>query len=275
MGFLSSIFKKKQKEETVKGPSAAANVDPEPVSISVPERDGSDTRTKITVRRDPVKKEPSKTVKKEAPKKGSAKGTSSKQTAAKKEGSKDTPRTVKKDEPRNAAAKKSASKKVASKSVSSNDEKVPGTRPVELKGLEKELKGYAQRSRMTYDPTTANKVFTEYMARIFRDRGYRMVILRDGDGGELTMLDNGNDESVRDKILVKCLYMKEGSVGTASITAALKEGAEIHADQIWCVTTTDFNEGAVRKSRKEGVTLYDGRRLHQEFLQVMDGTLWD
>ena len=128
---------------------------------------------------------------------------------------------------------------------------------------------------MPFEAKTANQVFTEYMAKTFRELGYKMVLIRDQENGIITMLDRereskvpSDDSALKSKLVVKCVYMKKGTVGAESIVSAQEEGAGNRGDETWCITTTDFGEDAVRKSKKKGarVRLYNGQRLHKEFL---------
>lgn len=206
--------------------------------------------TKTTVKRDA----PKRTYSKDA----SAKGSSTKKTLAKK-----------------APAKGAATKKATAKTKETASAVSPGSLPKELKGFEKELKDYAQHSRMPFEAKTANQVFTEYMAKTFRELGYKMVLIRDQENGIITMLDRereskgpSDDSVLKSKLVVKCVYMKRGCVDAESIISAQEGGAGNRADETWCITTTDFGEDAVRKSKKKGarVRLYNGQRLYKEFL---------
>ena len=150
-----------------------------------------------------------------------------------------------------------------------------GCKPPELKGLDRTLKDYAARSRMTFDASTANSVFTEYMAEVFRDLGNKMVLIRDPEMGIITMLlkpKGDDDDSIKSKIIVKCAYLKKGSVQVGAILEAQENGALYRGDETWCVTATDFTEEAVRKSKKKDakVKLFDGKRLYKEFLSKLE-----
>ena len=96
--------------------------------------------------------------------------------------------------------------------------------------------------------------------------GYKMVMIRDPDEGCISMLDRNEGEGVRDKIIVRCVYMKKGSVDTSSIVEAQESGEFYHADEVWCITPTDFTDDAIRKSKKPGskVRLIDGKRMRKE-----------
>ena len=219
-------------------------------------------------------KTPTKTViKRDAPKKTYGKEESAKKTSVKKEPAKKTParkEPVKKTSVKKEPAKKAPAKKTAKASVP--EVVIPGTMPKELKGFEKELKNYASHSRMPYDKDTANMVFTEYMAKAFRELGYKMVLIRDQENGIITMLDRDREgdsgDSIKSKLVVKCVFLKKGSAGSDLVRSAYEAGESNRADEIWCVTTTDFDANAVRRSKKKDATvnLYDGRRLYSEFL---------
>ena len=176
------------------------------------------------------------------------------------------------------AAKKTAEKKEPAKGTP-GPEAVPGMMPKVLKGFEKELKEYAQRSRMEFNSKTSNAVFTEYMSMIFRSLGYKMVMIRDAEEGIITMLnktdDSSDDSAVRSKLVVKCVYKKRGSADADAIISAQEAGAANRSDSTWCITTTDFDPVAVRKSKKQDakVKLFDGQKLHKEFLS-MGGSGW-
>ena len=146
-----------------------------------------------------------------------------------------------------------------------------GKRSLEMIELDKRLEDFAKHIRVKYDPRSADAVFTEYMARAFREMGYKMVLIRDLDIGLITMLDRPKDEhddSLKDKIVVRCIYLREGSVTPEVIISVQEEGAFYHADETWCITPAEFSEAAKRRARKEGakVKLFDGRKLFKEFL---------
>ena len=181
-----------------------------------------------------------------------------------------TEQSVKKTAVKGAAPKKSAAKK-AEPANKEDQTSGAGTMPPELKGFEKLLKEFAGRSRMDYDAKNANTVFTEFMAKVFRDRGYKMVLIRDPDEGLISMLDRDkgeDDNSVKNKIIIRCAFMKKGSVEAAVVIDAQDDGAFYHADETWCMTATDFTDEAVRKSKKADakVKLFDGKKLYKEFL---------
>ena len=69
-------------------------------------------------------------------------------------------------------------------------------------------------------------------------------------------------------MVVKCVFLKKGSAGSDSVKSAYEAGESNRADETWCVTTTDFDVNAVRRSKKKEapVTLYDGQMLYSEFL---------
>lgn len=243
---LSSFFKRSKPEEGSEAPTADDDI--VEVSPSVAPR-GGPTRTEI-MRAPPMDDTKTKT-------------RSSKEKVA-----------LKKAPAKTAAKRTSVSKKSTAASKTASDD-VKGKRPPELKGFERTLKEYAVRTRTTFDSTTANAVFTEYMSRVFRDIGYKMLMVRDGDRGTITMLDRAetsDPNDVKNKIVVKCVYMSKGSVGPVSIEEAQEDGAFYRADITWCLTTTDFTDPAVRRSRKDGakVKLFDGKKLFKEFLSEFD-----
>ncbi len=206
------------------------------------------------------------TINRDAPKKTYGKAEPAEKAPAKKE-------PVRKEPAKKEPAKKTAEKKAPAKKpakVSAPSVVVPGTMPKELKGFEKELKIYAQHSRMPYDKDSAGMVFTEYMAKVFRELGYKMVLIRDQENGIITMLDRegDSDDSIKSKLVVKCVFLKKGSAGSDSVKSAYEAGESNRADETWCVTTTDFDANAVRRSKKKEapVTLYDGQALYSEFL---------
>ena len=246
---MFNFFKKKKAAES----PAETSAEEDPVIQEPNEPVIENTPTKTVVMRDG----PKKTYGKEEPaKKAPAKKESEKKAPAKKEPAKKT------------AEKKAPAKKPAKVSAPA----APGTMPKELKGFEKELKNYALHSRMPYDKSTANMVFTEYMAKVFRELGYKMVLIRDQENGIITMLDRDREgesnDSIKSKLVVKCVFMKVGSAGSDSVRSASEAGESNRADETWCVTTTDFDANAVRRSKKKEapVTLYDGQTLYSEFL---------
>lgn len=167
-------------------------------------------------------------------------------------------------------AKTSSSKK---KATAGKKDQIPGTIPPELKDLNKLLKAFAERSRTEFNAKTANSVFTEYVAKIFRDLRYKMLLIQDADAGVMTMLGNTVDgEAVKEKIVVKCVYMRKGSVESEVVAEAQEVGAHYRGEEIWCVTSTDFTESAVRRSRKQGakVRLIDGRKLYRDFISELE-----
>ena len=101
--------------------------------------------------------------------------------------------------------------------------------------------------------------------------GYKMVLIRDPDTGLITMLDRPKDEydtAVKDKIVVRIIYLREGSVPPEIIISVQEDGAFYRSDETWCITSTDFTDAAKRRSRKDGakVKLIDGKKLFKEFL---------
>ena len=181
---------------------------------------------------------------------------------------------------RNTGSKRTASSKKASETKKAVPKKeapdsTQGCIPPELKGFDRTLKNYAEHTRMTYDASTANSVFTEYMAEVFRDLGNKMVLIRDPEMGIITMLlkpRGDDDESIKSKIIVKCAYLKKGSIQAGAILEAQENGALYRGDETWCVTATDFTEEAIRKSKKKDakVKLFDGKRLYKEFLSKLE-----
>ena len=168
-------------------------------------------------------------------------------------------------------AKKAPAKKASAKKPAIPSPAIPGKVPKELKDFELELKGYAAHSRMPFSSETANMVFTEYMAKVFREAGYKMVLIRDQENGIITMLDKdkaGDEDIIKGKLVVKCVYMKKGSVDPQPVISAQEEGALNRADETWCITTTDFTQSAIRRSRKPDakVKLLTGQKLYKEFL---------
>ena len=242
------LFKKKKTAEPAKAPVEDVPLFQEPRAEAEPER----IPTKTTINRDA----PKKTYGKEEPvKKAPAKKEPVKKEPAKKESAKKAP-----------AEKKALAKKPVIPSPA-----IPGKVPKELRGFESELKGYAAHSRMPFSSETANMVFTEYMAKVFREAGYKMVLIRDQENGIITMLDKdkaGDEDIIKGKLVVKCVYMKKGSVDPQPIISAQEEGALNRADETWCITTTDFTQSAIRRSRKPDakVKLLTGQKLYKEFL---------
>ena len=213
-----------------------------------------DNRTRTVVRRDPAR------VIDDEPAAVPEKKTTSKKTTSNTSQKKTTPKT--------------SSKKTSPKKTSEREKKesTAGAIPSELKGLNKQLKAFAERSRMEFNAQNANAVFTEYMAKVFRDLRYRMLMIKDADEGIMTMLGNTADDiSVKDKIVVMCVYMKKGSVTPQFVEQAQEAGALHHADETWCITTTDFTDSAVRKSKKQDakVKLFDGKKLYKEFISKL------
>lgn len=200
------------------------------------------------------------TINRDAPKKTYGKEEPVKKASAKKEPAKKAP-----------AEKKAPAKKASAKKPAIPSPAIPGKVPKELKGFESELKGYAAHSRMPFSSETANMVFTEYMAKVFREAGYKMVLIRDQENGIITMLDRdkaGDEDTIKGKLVVKCVYMKKGSVDPQPVISAQEEGALNRADETWCITTTDFTQSAIRRSRKPDakVKLLTGQKLYKEFL---------
>lgn len=200
------------------------------------------------------------TINRDAPKKTYGKEEPVKKASDKKEPAKKAP-----------AEKKAPAKKASAKKPAIPSPAIPGKVPKELKGFESELKGYAAHSRMPFSSETANMVFTEYMAKVFREAGYKMVLIRDQENGIITMLDRdkaGDEDTIKGKLVVKCVYMKKGSVDPQPVISAQEEGALNRADETWCITTTDFTQSAIRRSRKPDakVKLLTGQKLYKEFL---------
>ena len=236
--FFNLFKKKKTAEPPAKAPVEDVPLFQEPRAEAEPER----IPTKTTINRDA----PKKTYGKEEP--------------VKKAPAKKAP-----------AEKKAPAKKAPAKKPVIPSPAIPGKVPKELRGFESELKGYAAHSRMPFSSETANMVFTEYMAKVFREAGYKMVLIRDQENGIITMLDRdkaGDEDTIKGKMVVKCVYMKKGSVDPQPVISAQEEGALNRADETWCITTTDFTQSAIRRSRKPDakVKLLTGQKLYKEFL---------
>lgn len=168
------------------------------------------------------------------------------------------------------ATKKTAAPKKTAEPKKESETSAEGVMPPEMKGFDKVLKDFAAYSRLKYDANSANSIFAEYMAKTFRDMGYKMVLIRDPEKGLISMLDrsNGNDDGIKNKIIVRCAYMKKGSVSAAVIIDAQDDGSFYRADETWCLAATDFTEEAIRRSKKKDakVKLFDGKKLFKEFL---------
>lgn len=270
---LSNLFKR-NKGSDKSAPSSDVHT-AEPVHTEAPKAEPAADRmpTQTTIMRDAPKKTYGAPVetKKPAAKKTAEKKPSETKTAVKKASEKKTAE-------KKPAAKKTAEKKEPAKGTPA-PEAVPGMMPKVLKGFEKELKEYARRSRMEFNSKTSNAVFTEYMSMIFRGLGYKMVMIRDAEEGIITMLnktdDSSDDSAVRSKLVVKCVYKKRGSADADAIISAQEAGAANRSDSTWCITTTDFDPVAIRKSKKQDakVKLFDGQKLYKEFLS-MGGSGW-
>jgi len=244
---LSSLFKKKSDKEPKKEIESVPVKEPVEETVEVKE----DRTTKTVVRRAPIESATEEPEPKKAPAKKSTDKKSSK------------------------TASKTAAKKAPAKKAAGDDKKesTAGNIPSELKTLNKQLKAFAEYSRLEFNAQTANAVFTEYMAKVFRDLRYRMLMIKDADEGIITMLGNTTDDiSVKDKIVVKCVYMKKGSVTPVYVEQTQDAGALYHSDETWCITTTDFTDAAARKSRKQDakVRLFDGKKLYKEFISKLE-----
>ena len=267
---LKSIFKKPKS----KGPADEV----EDIVPAEPEKE----RTKTEVKRDvqnrtpvpkgtvrkkpvteaPVERAPEPPEEIPAPEKETAKKTLS-------ESSKKKP-SMKKE-----TAKKAEPKPVEKKTSEPSGAPSKGGFPSELKGFDKRLKDYAARIRTTFNKGTANSVFTEYMSMVFRDTGHSMVIVRDIEEGIITMLeraDRDDNYSVKNKIVVRCVYQKDGSVGPEYVRAAQEDGSFYYSEETWCVTPVDFTKAAVAASHKEepNVRLIDGKKLYTEYISRFD-----
>ena len=266
---LSSLFKKsdknEKKEETVKEKPAAkkeevkAPSEPE-VKEEVKKAEPKPAQAKKSASK-PAAKTASKSASKTAAKKTETK-TPAKKTAAKKT-------ETKKTETKKADTKKSA--KTSSKTAAKTADDVVKM-PPELKGFEKKLKDYAVHLRTEYNSKNSNYIFTEYMAKVFRDTGHKMVMIRDEDAGLITMLSNEGGDSIKSKIAVICRFSKKGDIDASAVIEAQEMGAKNRADGTWCITTTAFSEDAVRKSKKKDakVKLFDGKKLYKEFLSKVE-----
>ena len=219
--------------------------------------------------------------------KGAAKKASVKRTPVKSEEKKASSKTSGKKtakkvtKPARPATKKTAEKKPAAKKTVKadvkkiSDKSKKGVFPPELKGFEKRLKDYAVRARITYGKTTANRIFTEYMSRVFRDMGHNMVIIRDPEEGVMTMMERTDwteNYTVKNKIVVRCVFVRGESIGADQVKKAQEDGLFYHSDETWCVTPTDFTRSAVTASRKEeiNVRLIDGKKLYSEYISEFD-----
>ena len=274
---LSNLFKR-NKDSDRSAPSTDVRKT-EPVRAEAPKKEPASEKmpTQTTIKRDaPKKTYGAAETKKPAAKKTAAKKPAETKTTAKKASEKKP--AEKKPAAKKTAAGKSQAKKEPAKSTP-GPEAVPGMMPKVLKGFEAVLKDYAQRSRMEFNSKTSNAVFTEYMAMIFRGLGYKMVMIRDADDGIMTMLDKADDSSddsaVRRKLVVKCVYKKKGSADVSAVVSAQEAAAANRSEETWCITTTDFDPVAVRKSKKQDakVKLFDGQKLHKEFLSK-SGNSW-
>ena len=254
---LSAIFKKsKPGSESAKGSAESTRQ-----TVNAASETPAKVPTQTTIdqnARYPIKKTP-ESKKVETPKKETA----PKRTETSKKAAEKKKALSKEKKPSQTAKKTPAPKKEAQSGTE-------GVMPPELKGFEKVLKDFAAHSRLKYDASSANQIFAEYMAKTFRDMGYKMVLIRDQEKGLISMLDraSGSDEAIKNKIIVRCAYMKKGSVEAAVIMDAQDDGSFYRADETWCITPVDFTEAAKRRARKEGakVRLFDGKKLFKEFL---------
>ena len=279
---LSNLFKKNKDSGKSAPSSDDPKTEPKHAEASKAEPASGKMPTQTTIKRDaPKKTYGAAETKKPAAKKTAAKKPAETKTTAKKASEKKSAEkkpAAKKPAEKKTAASKSQAKKEPAKSTS-GPEAVPGMMPKVLKGFETVLKDYAQRSRMEFSSKTSNAVFTEYMAMIFRGLGYKMVMIRDADDGIMTMLDKAGDSSddsaVRRKLVVKCVYKKRGSADVSAVVSAQEAAAANRSEETWCITTTDFDPVAVRKSKKQDakVKLFDGQKLHKEFLSK-SGNSW-
>ena len=243
------------KKEAVKKTSAAKK-DTAGKKTSSSKKDAvakqTESKKAPTAKKDTSKKVPS-----------AKKETSSKQSESKKSAAKKTADPKKKDAKTSAASKKTKEPETSA-----------GTLPPELKGFESRLKGYAERSRLSFDSETYNAVFTEYMAGVFRKLGYKMVMIRNDDNCTITMLDKDETDGpeLKNKFVVRCAYKRRGCADASDVVIAQADGAVYRADQTWCLTATEFTDDAVRKSKKKDarVSLYNGKRLYREFLSKLD-----
>ena len=279
---LSNLLKKNKDSDKSAPASDVSKAEQVNIEASKAEPAADRMPTQTTIKRDaPKKTYGAAETKKPAAKKTAEKKPAETKTVSKKASEKrsfETKTSAKKTTEKKPAAKKTADKKEPAKKTPGS-EAVPGMMPTVLKGFEKELKEYAQRSRMEFNSKTSNTVFTEYMSMIFRGLGYKMVMIRDAEEGIITMLDKADhpsdDSAVRSKLVVKCVYKKRGSADVSAVVSAQEAGAANRSDSTWCITTTDFDPVAVRKSKKQDakVKLFDGKKLHKEFLS-MGGSGW-
>ena len=88
----------------------------------------------------------------------------------------------------------------------------------------------------------------------------------------LERTDWEDNNKVKNKIVVKCVYMKDGSVGPEYIRGAQDDGSYYHSDETWCITPADFTRSAVMASRKEepNVKLIDGKKLYSQYIADFD-----
>ena len=287
MGFkLSSIFKKsKSGSEPAK---ATAEIKVETVKSEVPKTSAKTTPkmpTQTTIDQSArqsfgKKKAPKKDVEEEIPETKKTAG-SRRTSSAKVSKEKEEEETPKKKTPasrKTASAPKTPEERRQEKLTETRKAQIKrdqdiavGKKPIELIELDHRLKDFAIHYRMPYNPGKLDRIFSEYMAKVFRDMGYKMVLIRDSDTGLISMLDRPKDEydrTVKNKIIVRCIYLKEGSVSPEIIISVQEDGSFYHADETWCISPTDFTDAAKRRSRKEGaiVRLIDGKKLFKEFL---------
>ena len=285
---LSSLFKKsdkkEMKEETVKEEPAAkkeaVNAPSEPnVKEEVKKAEPKPAPAKKSAAKPAAKKASKTSATKKTETKTSGKKTVAKKTETKKAETKTSGKktVAKKTETKKADTKTSAksSSKTSAKSSSKTATKTADDTikmPPELKGFEKKLKDYAVHLRIEYNSKNSNYIFTEYMAKVFRDTGHKMVMIRDEDAGLITMLSNEGGDSIKSKIVVICRFSKKGDIDASAVIEAQEMGAKNRADGVWCMTTTGFSEDAVRRSKKKDakVKLFDGKKLYKEFLSKVE-----
>ena len=258
---LSSLFKKsdkkEMKEETVKEEPAAKKE-----AVNAPsEPNVKEEVKKAEPKPAPAKKSAAKPAAKKASKTSAAKKTETK-TSGKKAADKKT-ETKKADTKTSAKSSSKTATKTADDTIKM---------PPELKGFEKKLKDYAVHLRIEYNSKNSNYIFTEYMAKVFRDTGHKMVMIRDENAGLITMLSNEGGDSIKSKIVVICRFSKKGDIDASAVIEAQEMGAKNRADGVWCMTTTGFSEDAVRRSKKKDakVKLFDGKKLYKEFLSKVE-----
>lgn len=100
--------------------------------------------------------------------------------------------------------------------------------------------------------------FERFCGELFKQMGYQVHLTSPTKDGGYDLLVWNNE--MRSIVECKC-YPLETKVGRPQLQKLVGANATIHADQIWCVTTSDYTSDAILYAKEVGIRLFNGSDL--------------